>query len=201
MCSPCRSKARATPTSSEPSTPRPGSIRGAAGTGIPITENSFGERSFSHPCRNPLNRPRGGCPRLGSRRYRRSEHRHHSDLGAGGCRDRSPRHPRNGRAPVTRRGSVVRTFSSGPSTLERAALRWLGRWALEARDASLAGLLEATSPFRRSALSPSGGKPRFTGWPSGEVPDAASVSDCSDPGNAVGSGPRRAGPASLAPRS
>jgi hypothetical protein len=31
-----------------------------------------------------------------------------------------------------------------PHNGERAALRWLGRWALEAQDASLSGLLEAT---------------------------------------------------------
>jgi len=31
-----------------------------------------------------------------------------------------------------------------PHNAERAALRWLGRWALESRQAGLAGLLEAT---------------------------------------------------------
>jgi hypothetical protein len=31
-----------------------------------------------------------------------------------------------------------------PHNAERAALRWLARWALESRDASLARLLEAT---------------------------------------------------------
>jgi len=39
---------------------------------------------------------------------------------------------------------VLLVVDCEPHNAERAALRWLGRWAFEARGASLAGLLEAT---------------------------------------------------------
>jgi hypothetical protein len=41
-----------------------------------------------------------------------------------------------------------------PHNAERAAVRWLGRWALEARDPSLAGLLEATVALSALAHEP-----------------------------------------------
>jgi len=39
---------------------------------------------------------------------------------------------------------VLLIIDREPEHAEKAAVRWLGRWALERRDASLAGLLEAT---------------------------------------------------------
>jgi len=44
--------------------------------------------------------------------------------------------------------------SEEPHNAERAAVRWLGRWALEARDASLAGLLEAVVALSALAQEP-----------------------------------------------
>jgi hypothetical protein len=41
-----------------------------------------------------------------------------------------------------------------PERAERAVLRWLGRWALEAPDASLARLLEATVALSALAHAP-----------------------------------------------
>jgi hypothetical protein len=41
-----------------------------------------------------------------------------------------------------------------PHNAERAAVRWLGRWALESKDASLAGLLEATVALSALAHEP-----------------------------------------------
>jgi hypothetical protein len=41
-----------------------------------------------------------------------------------------------------------------PANAERAALRWLGRWALESRGASLAELLEATVALSALAHEP-----------------------------------------------
>jgi hypothetical protein len=41
-----------------------------------------------------------------------------------------------------------------PHNGERAAVRWLGRWALESREASLAGLLEATVALSALAHEP-----------------------------------------------
>jgi hypothetical protein len=40
-----------------------------------------------------------------------------------------------------------------PHNGERAAVRWLGRWALESREATLAGLLEATVAMSGSCAS------------------------------------------------
>jgi len=42
---------------------------------------------------------------------------------------------------------------------ERAAVRWLGRWALEAREATLAGLLEATVALSALAREPEAAEP------------------------------------------
>ena len=41
-----------------------------------------------------------------------------------------------------------------PHNGERAAVRWLGRWALESKEASLAGLLEATVAMSAGAHEP-----------------------------------------------
>ena len=41
-----------------------------------------------------------------------------------------------------------------PHNGERAAVRWLGRWALESREATLAGLLEATIAMSALAQEP-----------------------------------------------
>jgi hypothetical protein len=41
-----------------------------------------------------------------------------------------------------------------PHNGERAAVRWLGRWALESREATLAGLLEATVAMSALAHEP-----------------------------------------------
>ena len=41
-----------------------------------------------------------------------------------------------------------------PHNAERAALRWLGRWTLESREATLAGLLEATVAMSTVAHEP-----------------------------------------------
>jgi hypothetical protein len=41
-----------------------------------------------------------------------------------------------------------------PHNAERAALQWLGRWALESREATLAGLLEATVALSALAHEP-----------------------------------------------
>ena len=41
-----------------------------------------------------------------------------------------------------------------PHNAERAALRWLGRWALESHGATLAGLLEATVAMTALAQEP-----------------------------------------------
>jgi hypothetical protein len=41
-----------------------------------------------------------------------------------------------------------------PHNAERAAVRWLGRWALEAHDSSLTGLLEATVAMSALADEP-----------------------------------------------
>ena len=41
-----------------------------------------------------------------------------------------------------------------PHNAERAAVRWLGRWALESREATLAGLLEATVALSALAHEP-----------------------------------------------
>jgi hypothetical protein len=41
-----------------------------------------------------------------------------------------------------------------PHNAERAALRWLGRWALESNDTSLAGLHEATLAMSALAHEP-----------------------------------------------
>jgi hypothetical protein len=44
--------------------------------------------------------------------------------------------------------------SEEPHNAERAALRWLGRWALESREATLDGLLEATVALSALAHEP-----------------------------------------------
>lgn len=62
-----------------------------------------------------------------------------------------------------------------PHNAERAAVRWLGRWALESREASLAGLLEARSPCRRLRMSPSGGRPCCAVWSGRELAHRAVV--------------------------
>jgi len=41
-----------------------------------------------------------------------------------------------------------------PHNAERAAVRWLGRWALESREATLEGLLEATVALSALAREP-----------------------------------------------
>jgi hypothetical protein len=41
-----------------------------------------------------------------------------------------------------------------PHNGERAAVRWRGRWALESREATLAGLLEATVAMSAVAHEP-----------------------------------------------
>ena len=41
-----------------------------------------------------------------------------------------------------------------PKNAEKAALRWLGRWALESRTATLTGLLEATVALSALAHEP-----------------------------------------------
>ncbi len=41
-----------------------------------------------------------------------------------------------------------------PEQFERAALRWLGRYALERKDATLAGLREAAAAFARLDSEP-----------------------------------------------
>jgi hypothetical protein len=41
-----------------------------------------------------------------------------------------------------------------PANAERAALRWLGRWALESREATLDRLLEATIAMSALAHEP-----------------------------------------------
>ena len=41
-----------------------------------------------------------------------------------------------------------------PHNAERAGVRWVGRWALESREATLAGLLEATVAMSALAHEP-----------------------------------------------
>ena len=41
-----------------------------------------------------------------------------------------------------------------PHNAERAAVRWVGRWALESREATLAGLPEATVAMSALAHEP-----------------------------------------------
>jgi hypothetical protein len=45
-----------------------------------------------------------------------------------------------------------------PPNAERVAVRWLGRWALESREATLTGLLEATVAMSALAHEPGAGR-------------------------------------------
>jgi hypothetical protein len=49
---------------------------------------------------------------------------------------------------------VLLVIEHEPHNAERAAVRWLGRWALESREATLAGLLEATVAMSALAHEP-----------------------------------------------